>query len=151
MTNSRENVMNDLLFSEILELFSKAETRKQKLEVLKKNGDEAFKQFLFIAFHPNIKFDIEAPDYRPSTEPAGLNYAYLRIEMRKIYRFITNHPEKSPGLSADKQRQLLVVTLESLHKDEAELLVKLFKKDLGVRYLTTTIINDAFPELNIPV
>jgi hypothetical protein len=143
--------MNDLLFSEILELFSKAETRKMKLEVLKKNGDDAFKQFLFIAFHRNIKFDIEPPPYRPSTEPAGLNYAYLRIEMRKIYRFITNHPEKSPELTADKQRQLLVVILESLHKDEAELLVKLFKKDLGVRYLTPTMINDAFPELNIPV
>jgi len=143
--------MNDLLFSEILELFSKAETRKMKLEVLKKNGDDAFKQFLFIAFHRNIKFDIEPPPYRPSTEPAGLNYAYLRIEMRKIYRFITNHPEKSPELTADKQRQLLVVILESLHKDEAELLVKLFKKDLGVRYLTPTTINDAFPELNIPV
>jgi hypothetical protein len=143
--------MNDLLFSEILELFNKAETRKMKFEVLKKNGDDAFKQFLFIAFHPNIKFDIEPPPYRPSTEPAGLNYAYLRIEMRKIYRFITNHPEKSPELTADKQKQLLVVILESLHKDEAELLVKLFKKDLGVRYLTPTMINDAFPELNIPV
>ena len=143
--------MNDLLFSEILELFNKAETRKMKLEVLKKNGDDTFKQFLFIAFHPNIKFDIEPPPYRPSTEPAGLNYAYLRIEMRKIYRFITNHPEKSPELTADKQRQLLVVMLESLHKDEAELMVKLFKKDLGVRYLTPTMINDAFPELNIPV
>jgi hypothetical protein len=106
---------------------------------------------LFIAFHPNLKFDLEAPAYRTSTEPAGLNYAYLRIEMRKIYRFITNHPEKSPELSAYKQRQLLVVILESLHKDEAELLVKLFKKDLGVRYLTTTIINDAFPDLGIPV
>jgi len=151
LTNSRETDMNDLLFSEILELFSKAETRKQKLEVLKKNGDEAFKQFLFIAFHPNIKFDIEAPAYRPSTEPAGLNYAYLRIEMRKIYRFITNHPEKSPELSADKQRQLLVVILESLHKDEAELLVKLFKKDLGVRYLTRRTSNDALPEVNITV
>ena len=103
--------MNDLLFSEILELFNKAETRKMKFEVLKKNGDDAFKQFLFIAFHPNIKFDIEPPPYRPSTEPAGLNYAYLRIEMRKIYRFITNHPEKSPELTADKQRQLLVVML----------------------------------------
>ena len=143
--------MNDLLFSEILDLFNKAETRKQKIEVLKKHGDEAFKQFLFMAFHKNIKFDIEPPPYRPSNEPAGLNYAYLRIEMRKMYRFITNHPEKNPSLTADKQRQLLVVILESLHKDEAELLVKLFKKDLGVRYLTPQIIRDTFPDLDVPV
>jgi len=43
--------MNDLLFSEILELFQKAETRKEKLAVLQQNGDAVFQEFLYCAFH----------------------------------------------------------------------------------------------------
>lgn len=143
--------MNDLLFSEILEHFKKAESRKDRIAILRKFGDETFKHFLVLAFHPKIKFDIDPPPYRPAPEPAGLNYAYLRIEMRKIYRFVTNHPEKSPNLTAEKQKQLLVVILESLHKDEAELLVKLFKKDLEVKYLTAQIVRESFPDLDIPL
>ena len=89
--------------------------------------------------------------YRPSVEPAGLNWAYLESEIPKMYRFITNHPAKPQGLSADRQRQLLLVILESVHKDEAELIVKMFKKDLGVKYLTKKIIKQAFPNLNLPM
>jgi ferredoxin len=54
------------------------------------------------------------------------------------------------NLTGKKQTQLLVVILESLHKDEAELFVKLIKKDLGVKYLTLQIVREAFPNLNLP-
>ena len=70
--------------------------------------------------------------------------------MNKIYRFIVNHPKREPNLTGKKQAQLLVVILESLHKDEAELFVKLIKKDLGVKYLTLQIVREAFPNLNLP-
>jgi hypothetical protein len=142
--------MNDLLFSEILELFEKAETRKEKIAVLQKYGSLAFQEFLCATFHPQITFDVGVPQYRPSIEPAGLNYSYLHNEMSKMYRFIVNHPKRSANLTGKKQTQLLVVILESLHKDEAELLVKMFKKDLGVKYLTLQIVREAFPNLNLP-
>lgn len=142
--------MNDLLFSEILELFDKAPTRKEKITVLQKYGSNSFQEFLLATFHPQITFDVEVPNYRPSVEPAGLNYSYLHNEMSKMYRFIVGHPKRSPNLTGKKQTQLLVVILEALHKDEAELLVKMFKKDLDVKYLTAQIVREAFPNLNIP-
>lgn len=142
--------MNDLLFSEILELFDKAPTRKEKIAVLQKYGSNSFQEFLLATFHPQITFDVEVPNYRPSVEPAGLNYSYLHNEMSKMYRFIVGHPKRSENLTGKKQTQLLVVILEALHKDEAELLVRMFKKDLGVKYLTTQIVREAFPNLNIP-
>jgi hypothetical protein len=40
--------------------------------------------------------------------------------------------------------------LESLHKDEAELFVKMMKKNLDVKYLSQQIVREAFPNLNIP-
>jgi hypothetical protein len=142
--------MNDLLFSEILKLFDEAQTRKEKIAVLQKNGTNPFQEFLLATFHPQVTFDVEVPNYRPSPEPAGLNYSYLHNEMSKMYRFIVGHPKRSPNLTGKKQSQLLVVILESLHKDEAELLVKMFKKDLDIKYLTAQIVRESFPNLNIP-
>jgi hypothetical protein len=142
---------SDTLYSEILQKFNEAPTREERVAVLQKHGDARFQDFLLLAFHPDIQFDIEPPPYRPSVEPAGLNWAYLESEIPKMYRFITNHPAKPQGLSADRQRQLLLVILESVHKDEAELIVKMFKKDLGVKYLTKKIIKQAFPNLNLPM
>jgi len=142
--------MNDLLYFEIIELFQKAETRKDKIAVLQKYGSSSFQDFLYCVFNPDIKFDVEIPQYRPAIEPAGLNFTYIHNEMSKIYRFIVGHPKRSPDLTGKKQKQLLTVILESLHKDEAELLVKMFKKDLDVKYLSQQIIREAFPNLNIP-
>jgi hypothetical protein len=142
--------MNDLLYFEIFELFQKAETRKDKIAVLQKYGSSPFQEFLYCVFNPDIKFDVEIPQYRPATEPAGLNFTYIHNEMSKIYRFIVGHPKRSQDLTGKKQKQLLTVILESLHKDEAELFVKMMKKDLNVKYLSQQIVREAFPNLNIP-
>ena len=141
---------SNLLYSEILEEFEKAPKRADKIAVLRKNGDTRFKDFLLFAFHPEIKFDIEPPPYRPSIEPAGLNFAYLDTEVNKLYRFITNHPKKSPDLTQKKQISLLAVILESLHAHEAELLVRMFQKDLQTPYLTANIIKEAWPGFPLP-
>ena len=141
---------SNLLYSEILEEFEKAPKRADKIEVLRKHGDTRFKDFLLFAFHPEIKFDIEPPPYRPSIEPAGLNFAYLDTEVNKLYRFITNHPKKSPDLTQKKQISLLAVILESLHAHEAELLVRMFQKDLQTPYLTANLIKEAWPGFPLP-
>lgn len=138
------------LYSEIFEEFSKATNKQERINVLRKYDHKSFREFLVAAFHPNIQFDLEMPPYRPAPEPAGLNYTYLDMEMNKLYRFIKFHPAKPKDLTTEKQRSLLVVILESLHKDEADLMVKLFKKDLGIKYLTPNLINETFPNL-IPV
>lgn len=135
------------LYSEILDEFQKATTKQERIAILRKYDHKRFRDFLFIAFHPNIQFDIDPPPYRPAPEPAGLNYSYLDIEMTRIYRFIKNHPAKPQGLTAEKQRSLLIVILESLHKDEAALLVKIFSKKLDIKFLTSNLINEAFPDL----
>lgn len=138
------------LYSEIITEFQQATTKQERIAVLRKYDHKSFREFLIAAFHPNIQFDIEPPPYRPAPEPAGLNFTYLDMEMNKLYRFVKLHPSKPKDLTPEKQRSLLVVILESLHKDEANLLVKAFKKDLDVKFLTPNLINEAFPNL-IPV
>lgn len=139
------------LYTEIFDDFNVAETRPDKIAVLRKYGDSRFKDFLLAAFHPQIQFDVEIPSYRPAVEPAGLNLSYIDSEMPRLYRFITGHPKRSPNLTKEKQTALLLVILESLHADEAKLFIKMLKKDLGIKWLTAKIVKDAFPEIPLPV
>jgi len=140
---------NSALFNEVFEEFDKAKTRDQRIAVLQKHGRNVwFKEFLNYVFNPKIKFDImEIPSYRPSPQPAGLCFSTLSNEIRRLYIFIEGHPKRAAKLDAKKEQRILVALLESIHKGEAELLVKCFNKDLDVRYLTARLVKEAFPEI----
>ena len=142
---------SELLYSEIMDKFEKAQTKEERLQILRRNGDERFKQFLIMDFNPHVKFDVQIPNYRPAVEPAGLNYAYLDTEISKMYRFIENHKLRPAGLTGKKQSSLLLVILESLHKEEAFLLVRMLRKDLAIKFLTPKLIKEAFPDIDIPI
>lgn len=141
----------DKLYSEVFEDFDKCVNKEERISLLRKYGDKAFVTFLQFVFDPNIKFDKEAfpRNYTPALEPAGLNYTYLNLEIPKLYRFIKNHPAKPEGLTVEKQQKLLGIILESLHADEARILVHLFQKDLKVKYLTKKLVKESFPQINL--
>jgi hypothetical protein len=141
--------MSSKLYSEIFADFDKAETRADKIAVLRKYDHPRFREFLYYVFSDDIKFDVEIPSYKPALEPEGMNMSNIHLEVPKLYRFITNHPKRTPGLFGVKQRNLFTGILESVHKTEAELLVKMVKKDLGIKYLTKQIVKEAFPGINI--
>lgn len=135
------------LYSEIFEEFEKVSTRKEKIDVLRKHGNARFKDFLTYAFSPSVEFDVVVPDYKPSIVPAGLNDCYLHQEVPKLYRFIKDHPKRPPGLTGKKQENLLIPILEGLHKDEADLLCRAINKKLNIKYLTESLIQEAFPDI----
>lgn len=132
-----------LLFSEIFEQIELAVNKEERISVLQKNESVALKDFFKLLYDTNVQFDVEVPKYRPAPEPAGLNYTYLHAEVKKLYRYIKGDP-RSDVLTPKKKKELLTVTLESLHKDEAEILVGLINKDIGVRHLNEELIKEAF-------
>lgn len=133
------------LYSEILDEFQKAQTKQERIAVLKKYDHKNFREFLYYALEPTVEFDVEVPNYRPAPEPAGLNYTYLDLEVKKLYRFIKDHKLRPAGLTPQKQKQLFVVVLESLYKDEAELLVKVVQKKFKIPNLTIKLVQEAYP------
>ena len=133
------------LFFEIFEEFEKAETKADRIAVLKKYDHPRLREFLIHALEPKILFDVEIPNYRPAIEPAGLNFTYIDNETPKLYRFVKNHRLRPAGLTPEKQKSLLLVILESLHKDEAELFVRMIKKDLNIKHLTKKLVQEAYP------
>jgi hypothetical protein len=132
------------LFNEIFDEFQKAETKQDRIAVLKKYDDPRFRLFLFYALDPRIKFDVEVPKYRPAPEPAGLNFTYLSNEVNKMYRFVKDHPKKPSTLKPEKQKQILLVILESLYKEEAEIFVQCIKKEFKLKFLTIKLIEEAY-------
>lgn len=138
------------LFHEIFEEFDKAKNREQRIAVLQKygNANRWFLEFLNYSFNPKIRFDIgNIPVYKPAVEPAGLCFSNLSNEMRRLYIFIEGHPKRTAKLDAKKESRILHMLLSSVHKEEAALLVRLFKKDLAVKQLTPLLVAEAFPSL----
>jgi hypothetical protein len=141
---------SEILYSEILEQFTHATTKEDKINILRRNDDPRFRFFLELVFNPNVEWDIELPHmYRPAVEPAGLNYAYLDTEMPKMYRFIKDHPNRPEGFTAEKTRSQLQVILEALHKDEAAILAQLVQGKFKLKGLTAALVKEAFPGINV--
>ena len=141
---------SEKLYSEIFEEFEKATTKQERINILRREGDERFRFFLQLVFNPAIEFDIVLPHmYRPAKEPAGLNFAYLDTQMPKMYRFIKNHPMRPEGFTAEKTTQQILVMLESLHRDEAAIILKILKKEFKIKNLTANLVREAFPDLII--
>jgi len=132
-----------LLFSEIFEQIELAVNKEERIKILQKNESNSLKEFFRLLYDENIQFDVDIPKYRPAIEPAGLNFTYLHTEVKKLYRYVKGDP-RADILTPKKKTELLTVTLESLHKDEAEILVGLIKKDVGVRHLNEQLVKEAY-------
>jgi len=140
---------SEILYFEIFEEFEKAGTKEDKINVLKKYDSNLFRDFFIYLFNPHVIFDVTIPPYKPAVEPAGLNWTYINNELPKLYRYIKDHPKRSPNLTDKKKESLLAVTLESLHAKDAEIFSNLLRKDLKIKYLTPNIIKAAFPNIDI--
>jgi len=137
-------IKNRLMF-EILDEFENTKTESERIALLQKYDTHQFRNFLKHALDTTIEYDVEIPKYRPAPEPAGLNYTYLSMEIDKLYRFIKGHPSRPEGLTPEKQKQILLVLLESLHEKEAEILVKVLQGKFKVNFLTQKLIQKALP------
>lgn len=131
---------------EILDEFVAAGSKQDKIQVLSKNWSTTLQTVLHFAYHPDIKWMItEKPkNYKkPDTLP-GVSYSSLNQEMRRLYLF----REGDPGamkLTPAKREELLLIMLESLEPREADVVMGIFKKDLGVKGLTYKFIRDNIP------
>lgn len=141
--------MSFKLYSEILQEFDIAPTRKDKITVLQNNDSTRFRQFLVFTFNQDIQYDVTIPSYTPSLNPAGLNDLYIDSQLSKVYRFIKDHPQRTPGFGGIQQERILLLILESLHKDEAELFCRMLQKNLSIKYLTPHLIREAYPGIDL--
>ncbi len=133
---------------EIFDEFEEATSKKEKMAVIEKNLSKTLVQVLELAFHPNYQWLItEMPvEYKiPDTLP-GISRCQLSTEIRKLYLF-RKGDVSAEQLSVDKRKQLLLQLIESLEPREAEVVIGILSKDLGVKGLTYKFVKEAFPQL----
>lgn len=134
---------------EILEEFDLAKTREQKKQVLRDNASHHFLQVLKYTFDPSIQFyvnDFPSNYVEPNDTFPGLRYAGIESEINRTYLFIKGN-ETADRLTEQKRNQLLVQMLESFEPKEAQVFIRMMKKDLKTKSLTTTLVKETFPGL----
>jgi len=130
------------LFGEIFTEVEKAETREQKIAILKQNKSLALMQFLKIYVDDTVVFDLPegAPPYRENDRPDGMTESSLQLEIRRLYPMF-----KTSGLKPIQKELRFISTLEALAPVDAKLLIQL--KDKEIPSISRKMIEEEFPEL----
>ena len=133
------------LFSEILDKLGKIKSKKDKVSHLKEYNSDSLRMVIKASFDPKIKWSLpegEVP-FRPNEAPEGTEHSVLSYEARKLWHYIEGG---DPTLSQNKRETMFVQLLESLHPDEADILVAAKDKVLHQKYkgLSKNVVMEAF-------
>lgn len=133
---------------EIFDKFDQCKSNPERIKLLQDNAYPHFLQFLKNTFDPSIQYHISKfPDnyIEPDTFP-GIRYAGIESELRRSYLFQKGNPT-AEALSPEKRKELLTQLLETFEPREADFFVRMLSKNLKVKYLTSNLIKEAFPNL----
>ena len=134
---------------EILEWCSKGKTRKDKIARLHKNSGPMLKTILGYTFDPNVKWLLPKgnPPYKET--PEGLEvHGALTSELRRMYLFVDGPTETQQKLKQQRREALFIELLESVHRDDAKLLLSMKERKLPVKGITRKLVAEAFPNLS---
>lgn len=135
-----------LLQSEVLDMFEKADTREEKIAILKKHEMPVLRAIMRLNFDPDASLNLpegEPPYKKDVNKPAGYNETNLTQEYRRFYIWL----DPNINLSKTKKEQLFIEMLEGLHVSEAEVLCLAKDKKLHTKYksLKEEIVREAYP------
>ena len=136
------------LVSELFKAVHGKKTVPLKVELLKQHKNDSVKALLIWNFDKGINSALpegEVP-YKPNEAPANTpGHTRLLHEYRSLYNFVTGGNNK---LSQMKRETMFVQLLESLHADEAALLLLVKDKELQSKYrITRSVVEQAYPEI----
>ena len=133
------------LFHEVLSKLSKIKSKKDKVAHLKQHNTDSLRMIIKASFDPKIKWLLppgEVP-YTPNDAPEGTEHSDLSYEARKLYHFIEGG---NAGLNQNRREMMFIRLLESLHPDEADIVIAAKDKILHQKYkgLSANVVKEAF-------
>ena len=131
---------------EIIEKFNQAKSKKARVAVIQEYSTVwAFKDVIRATFDDALQFNLPegSPPYeanRPESTPSTLLKKY-----RELGLFVQGGT--GDHLPAVRREQKFIQLLEAIHPQDAELVIKMKDKDLGVKFLTKKLVQEALPDL----
>lgn len=126
---------------EILDKVDKAQTRSEKINLLRKNDQQPFRDLLQGCFDARIKWLLpEGPVPFKPNKAKNLE-GVLWPEIKKLYLFVEGG---NPNLSQSKRETLFIQLLETLDIKEANLLVSIKDKVMPFASVTYDLIKEAY-------
>jgi len=119
-------------------------TVDERVSALKERDHPVLRLILRYAFDPSIVFLLPegAPPYKSCDflDQEGRLY----VEARKLYLFVEGG---NPNLTKLKREILFIQLIESIDKNDAELLINIKDKKLPFKSITKAVVTKAFPDL----
>lgn len=134
---------------EVFDEFEKSESKKERMDVIGKNLSKTLVDVLQLTFHPDYQWlitDMPENYIIPSDILPGISPQQLSTQIRKLYLF-RKGDSGAEKLTDEKRNQLLIQILETIEPREAEVVIGILRKDLGVKGLTYKFVKEAFPSL----
>ncbi len=126
-----------------------AKSKKERMQVIGDNLSQTLVDILKLTYHPDFKWKIkELPEnYKVPTDMLpGITHDSLNAQLRRLYMFLEGN-QTAETLTDKRRNELLIQMLESIEPREAEVLLGIFQKDLGVKGLDYKFVKEAFPDL----
>jgi hypothetical protein len=141
--------MAEKMISEILQKAGSLKTKKEKIDYLRSQNSKPLRTILKGAFDPSVTFLLPEgePPYRKDDAPKGFEPSNLHKMTRRFKYFDTGGIGER--LEAAKREKMFIDVLESLHPDEAELVILMKDKKLAGKYkgITKKLVSDTWPTL----
>lgn len=141
--------MANLSIHEVLNNAGEQVTKQDKIDYLKKNNSVPLQTILKGAYDDTVQWNLPEgrPPYRKDDAPRGFEYQSLHRVSKKMKYF--NIGGIGHEMPAARREKMFIDVLESLHYEEAELVLNMKEKKLMGKYngITSSLVAEAFPTL----
>ena len=120
--------------SEIVKSIESKKTVKQQAEAIKENDSAALKEIFVMSCCPVVEWQLPSgkPPYEALTKEQGIDQeGRFYSEVKKLNLFV-NTPE-GLEISSMKREQVFIELLETLHPEDALLLLRMKEKNLKIK------------------
>lgn len=138
-----------LLIHEVLTEASKLKTKAERISWLRSKSSLPLRDIIKGGFDENITFNIPAgaPPYKKDDAPIGHQPSTLYAQTRKFKYFVKGGI--GDRIEPARRESMFINILESVHEDDAELVIAMKDKKLKGKYkgITKALVAEAFPTL----
>jgi hypothetical protein len=131
---------------EVVQQLELLKTKQEKIDFLRVHNTAALRDLIRCSLDPRIEFLLPegAPPYAPP-QPHNTPSNWIRQNVKLAY-FVKGSP-KAEATTQVKRERIFLDVLESIHPEDALLLIAAKDKKKLTKGLTKALVNEAFPGL----